>query len=128
LADFPRACEAEMRPHRHAIVPSIIERYAIRFREQRIDLESTGRRSRQPRVPVFFHLGSTSKASAFAAFNGRLGIIKVQQIAQPTLLTGVDPIDHYSNGIEAVPGIRHASTLLVSASQAPVKDWRMNTL
>jgi hypothetical protein len=28
-ADLPSACEAEMRPHRHAIVPSIIERHAV---------------------------------------------------------------------------------------------------
>src|SRR6185503_11050925 len=97
-ANLPRACEAETRPHVHAVVSSIIECRAICFREQRIDLESAGHRSRQPWAPVSFHFGSTSKASAFAALDSGRGIIEIQQVIQPTLLTGVDPIHHNSNG------------------------------
>jgi hypothetical protein len=76
-ADLPPACEVEMRSHWYAVVPSIIECHAIRFWEQRIDLKSTGHRSRQPRAPVSFHLGSATIASSLAAFNGRRGIIKI---------------------------------------------------
>ena len=49
---FPLLVKVEMRSHWYAVVPSIIECHAIRFWEQRIDLKSTGYRSRQPGASI----------------------------------------------------------------------------
>ena len=91
--NFSLAIKPEMRAHRAPVISSIIERYAILFWKQRVNLKRTGRLSNQswPLVPL--HLGSTSKVFALAALDGRLVGVEFQQCIKASPFAGINPVD-----------------------------------
>src|SRR6266496_6080434 len=67
--DFSLSREPEMRPHGLTVISAIVERNALHFRHQCIDLERTDCRCREPWAQILFHLRSAAKASCLAAYD-----------------------------------------------------------
>jgi len=54
--------------------------------------------------PIPLNLEAPAKSSTFAAFNGCRCLVKIEQRRQASLFTGVDPINDYSDRVEAAFG------------------------
>jgi hypothetical protein len=112
VPDFSIVGEAEMHTYRASIVTSIIERHAVCVRKQRIDLKGPRRGMRQLRTPVPFYLGSSAKGPSIATTDGGTIVVEIDEGRKPSFLTGIEPINDYSDRVETALGVRHWFHLL----------------
>ena len=118
VQDFSGIIEAEVNPHRLALVTPTIQHHAFTVGRHVIDGKGSRRRIRQFGPPVGFQCRASGQAlcSVARAFERRSLIIEVQKRADTAAPAGVQPIDNCRNRIGLASGNRHLVHLNIHVS------------